>query len=142
MNVMKKLNNDEINEVVNEIVKNVKELKIKELKEVLEVDSNYKEIVSLYDEKYKLKLRKIELNKRIKEVNELINKDFKVKIYNRTNSNSSSNYLSDELRINFDYEDEEIFSYYNVRSKVILSNINGEVDVNEFIKKFVEELNK
>ena len=139
---MKKLNNDEINEVVNEIVKNVKELKIKELKEVLEVDSNYKEIVSLYDEKYKLKLRKIELNKRIKEVNELINKDFKVKIYNRTNSNSSSNYLSDELRINFDYEDEEIFSYYNVRSKVILSNINGEVDVNEFIKKFVEELNK
>ena len=138
---MKKLNNNEIEVVVNEIVSKVKEVKLSKIKEVLEVDSNYKEIVSLYDEKYKLKLRKIELNKRIKEVNELINKDFKVKIYNRTNSNSSSNYLSDELRINFDYEDEEIFSYYNVRSKVILSNINGEVDVNEFIKKFVEELN-
>jgi hypothetical protein len=139
---MKKLNNDEIDGVVSEIVKNVKELKIKEVKEVLEVDSNYKEIVSLYEEKYKLKLRKIELKKRIKEVNELINKDFKVKIYNRINSNSSSNYLSDELRINFDADVEEIYSYYNVRNKVVLSNINGEVDVNEFIKKFVEELNK
>jgi hypothetical protein len=136
---MKKLRNDEIDVVVNEIVKNVKELKIKKVKEVLEVDSNYKEIVSLYDEKYKLKLKKNELEKKINEVNELIYKDFEVRIYNRNNNNSSNNYLSDELRINFDYNVEEVYSYYNVRSKVILSSISKEFNVEEFIKKFVDE---
>jgi hypothetical protein len=134
---MKKLRNDEIDVVVNEIVKNVKELKIKKVKKVLEVDSNYKEIVSLYDEKYKLELKGRELEKKINEVNELINKDFKVRVYNKSN-NYSSEYLN-ELRINFDYKDEEIYSYYNVRSKVILSSISKEFNVEEFIKKFVDE---
>lgn len=134
---MKKLRNDEIDVVVNEIVKNVKELKIKKVKEVLEVDSNYKEIVSLYDEKYKLELKGRELEKKINEVNELINKDFKVRVYNKSNNYSSE--CLNELRINFDYKDEEIYSYYNVKSKVILSSISKEFNVEEFIKKFVDE---
>ena len=134
---MKKLNNNEIDVVVNEIVKNVKDFKLNEVKKVLEVDSNYKEIVSLYDEKYELKKKLDLLEKGIDEVNIKINKDFKVKIYNRNNS-CSSVYLND-LFISFDYKDEEKYSYSNVRSKVILSSIDKEFNVNEFIKKFVDE---
>jgi hypothetical protein len=134
---MKKLNNNEIDVVVNEIVKNVKDFKLNEVKKVLEVDSNYKEIVNLYDEKYELKKKLNLLDKEIDKVNELINKDFKVKIYCRNNS-CSSVYLND-LFISFDYKDEEKYSYLNVRSKVILSSISKEFNVEEFIKKFVDE---
>jgi hypothetical protein len=129
---MKKLNNNEIDVLVNEIVKNVKDFKLNEVKKVLEVDSNYKEIVSLYDEKYELKKKLDLLEKEIDKVNIEINKDFKVKIYCRNNSCSS-------VFISFDYKDEEKYSYSNVRSKVILSSIDKEFNVNEFIKKFVDE---
>jgi hypothetical protein len=134
---MKKLNNNEIDVVVNEIVKNVKDFKLNEVKKVLEVDSNYKEIVSLYDKKYELKKELEKLDKEIDEVNIKINKDFKVKIYNE-NNNYSYEYLN-KLRISFDYKDEEKYSYLNVRNKVILSSISKEFNVEEFIKKFVDE---
>jgi ABC-type phosphate transport system auxiliary subunit len=134
---MKKLNGNEIDVVVNEIVKNVKDFKLNEVKKVLEVDSNYKEIVNLYDEKYELKKKLDLLEKEIDKVNIEINKDFKVKIYCRNNS-CSSVYLND-LFISFDYKDEEKYSYLNVRSKVILSSISKEFNVEEFIKKFVDE---
>jgi ABC-type phosphate transport system auxiliary subunit len=134
---MKKLNGNEIDVVVNEIVKNVKDFKLNEVKKVLEVDSNYKEIVSLYNEKYELKKKLDLLEKEIDKVNIEINKDFKVKIYCRNNS-CSSVYLND-LFISFDYKDEEKYSYLNVRSKVILSSISKEFNVEEFIKKFVDE---
>jgi ABC-type phosphate transport system auxiliary subunit len=134
---MKKLNGNEIDVLVNEIVKNVKDFKLNEVKKVLEVDSNYKEIVNLYDEKYELKKKLDLLEKEIDKVNIEINKDFKVKIYCRNNS-CSSVYLND-LFISFDYKDEEKYSYLNVRSKVILSSISKEFNVEEFIKKFVDE---
>jgi ABC-type phosphate transport system auxiliary subunit len=134
---MKKLNGNEIDVLVNEIVNKVKEVKLNEVKKVLEVDSNYKEIVNLYDEKYELKKKLDLLEKEIDKVNIEINKDFKVKIYCRNNS-CSSVYLND-LFISFDYKDEEKYSYLNVRSKVILSSISKEFNVEEFIKKFVDE---
>ena len=65
---------------------------------------NYKEIVSLYDKKYELNKKLEELEKEINEVNIKINKDFKVKIYNK-NNNVSCEYLN-ELRISFDYKEE------------------------------------
>jgi len=134
---MKKLNNNEIEVVVNEIVSKVKEVKLSKIKEVLEVDSNYKEIVSLYDKKYELNKKLELLEKEINEVNVKINKDFKVKIYNK-NNNYSCEYL-DELRISFDYKEEEKYSFYNVKSRIILNNISNEINVEEFIKKFVDE---
>jgi hypothetical protein len=134
---MKKLNNNEIEVVVNEIVSKVKEVKLSKIKKVLEVDSNYKEIVSLYDKKYELNKKLELLEKEINEVNVKINKDFKVKIYNK-NNNYSCEYL-DELRINFDYKEEEKYSFYNVKSRIILNNISNEINVEEFIKKFVDE---
>jgi hypothetical protein len=134
---MKKLNNNEIEVVVNEIVNKVKEVKLSKIKKVLEVDSNYKEIVSLYDKKYELNKKLELLEKEINEVNVKINKDFKVKIYNK-NNNYSCEYL-DELRINFDYKEEEKYSFYNVKSRIILNNISNEINVEEFIKKFVDE---
>jgi hypothetical protein len=134
---MKKLNNNEIEVVVNEIVSKVKEVKLSKIKKLLEVDSNYKEIVSLYDKKYELNKKLELLEKEINEVNVKINKDFKVKIYNK-NNNYSCEYL-DELRINFDYKEEEKYSFYNVKSRIILNNISNEINVEEFIKKFVDE---
>jgi hypothetical protein len=134
---MKKLNNNEIEVVVNEIVSKVKEVKLSKIKKLLEVDSNYKEIVSLYDKKYELNKKLELLEKEINEVNVKINKDFKVKIYNK-NNNYSCEYLN-ELKINFDYKEEEKYSYLNVRNKVILSSISNEINVEEFIKKFVDE---
>jgi hypothetical protein len=134
---MKKLNNSEIDVIVNEICKNVKEEKIKKVKKVLEVNSNYKEIVSLYDKKYELKKELEKLDKEIDEVNKVINEEFKVRILNE-NNNYSSEYLN-KLRISFNYKDEEKYSYYNVKNKVILSCISKEFNIEEFIKKFVEE---
>jgi len=134
---MKKLNGSEIEVIVNEVVKNVREIKLSKIKEVLEVDSNYKEIVSLYDKKYELNKKLEELEKEINEVNIKINKDFKVKIYNK-NNNYSCEYLN-KLRISFDYKEEEKYSYYNVKNRIILNNISNEINVEEFIKKFVDE---
>ena len=134
---MKKLNGSEIEVIVNEVINNVKEIKLSKIKEVLEVDSNYKEIVSLYDKKYELNKKLEELEKEINEVNIKINKDFKVKIYNE-NNNLSWEYLN-KLKINFDYKEEEKYSYYNVKNRIILNNISNEINVEEFIKKFVDE---
>jgi hypothetical protein len=134
---MKKLNNNEIDVVVNEIIKNVKDFKLSKIKGVLELDSNYREIVSLYDKKYELKKELEKLDKEIDEVNVKINKDFKVKIYNK-NNNYSWEYL-DEIYVNFNCKEEEKWSFYNVKNKVVLNNISNEVDIKEFIKKFVDE---
>ena len=108
-----------------------------EVEKLLEVDNDYKEVINLYDEKYELKKKLNLLDKEIDEVNSKINEKFKVKIYNRNNSYSSE-YLND-LIISFNYKDEEKYSYLNVRSKVILSSISKEFNVEEFIKKFVDE---
>jgi hypothetical protein len=134
---MKKLNGSEIDVIVNEIIKNVKEVKLSKIKEVLEVNSNYKEIVSLYDKKYELKKELEKLDKEINNVNNVINEEFKVKIYNE-NNNVSWEYLN-KLYVSFDYKDVEKYSYSKVRSKVILSSISKEFNVEEFIKKFVDE---
>jgi hypothetical protein len=134
---MKKLNGSEIDVIVNEIIKNVKEVKLSKVKEVLEVNSNYKEIVSLYDKKYELKKELEKLDKEINNVNNVINEEFKVKIYNE-NNNYSCEYLN-KLYVSFDYKDVEKYSYGKVKSKVILSSISKEFNVEEFIKKFVDE---
>ena len=134
---MKKLNNNEIDVLVNEIINKVKSIKLSKVKEVLEVNSNYKEIVNLYDKKYELKKELEKLDKEIKDVNELIDEEFKVKIYNE-NNNCSWEYLN-KLYISFNYKDEEKYGYSKVRSKVILNSISKEFNVEEFIKKFVDE---
>jgi len=134
---MKKLNGSEIDVLVKEIIKNVKEVKLSKIKEVLEVNSNYKEIVSLYDKKYELKKELEKLDKEINNVNNVINEEFKVKILNE-NNNCSWEYLN-KLYISFNYKDEEKYSYYNVKDKVILSSISKEFNIEEFVKKFVDE---
>jgi len=134
---MKKLNGSEIDVLVKEIIKNVKEIKLSKIKEVLEVNSNYKEIVSLYDKKYELKKELEKLDKEINNVNNVINEEFKVKILNE-NNNCSWEYLN-KLYISFNYKDEEKYSYYNVKDKVILSSISKEFNIEEFVKKFVDE---
>jgi hypothetical protein len=132
---MKKLNGSEIDVIVNEICKNVREEKLSKVKVLLDKDNDYLEIINLYSKVEEIKNKEKELKDEIELLNKEINKKYKCRI------NDSNNYYNNKvnLKINFDYKDEEIYSYYNVKNKVILSCISKEFNLEEFIKKFVEE---
>jgi hypothetical protein len=132
---MKKLNGSEIDVIVNEICKNVREEKLSKVKVLLDKDNDYLEIINLYSKVEEIKNKEKELKDEIELLNKEINKKYKCRI------NDSNNYYNNKvnLKINFDYKDEEIYSYYNVKNKVILSCISKEFNLEEFIKKFVNE---
>jgi hypothetical protein len=132
---MKKLNNSEIDVIVNEICKNVREEKLSKVKVLLDKDNDYLEIINLYSKVEEIKNKEKELKDEIELLNKEINKKYKCRI------NDNNNYYNNKvnLKINFDYKDEEKYSYYNVKNKVILSCISKEFNLEEFIKKFVNE---
>jgi hypothetical protein len=132
---MKKLNGSEIDVIVNEICKNVREEKLSKVKVLLDKDNDYLEIINLYSKVEEIKNKEKELKDEIELLNKEINKKYKCRI------NDNNNYYNNKvnLKINFDYKDEEKYSYYNVKNKVILSCISKEFNLEEFIKKFVNE---
>jgi hypothetical protein len=133
---MKKLNNVEIDVLVNVIIENVEKEKLSRVNDLVKDDSDYLEVKEKISEYYELKKVEDELREKINNLNKNLSEKFKVNVY----YNDYNSYNNKECKVSLNYKEKEKFSYSEVKKRVVLNNINSDINVEEFIKKFVEDL--
>ncbi len=133
---MKKLNNVEIDVLVNVIIENVEKEKLSKVNDLLKDDSDYLEVKERINEYFELKKLEDELREKINNLNNNLSNKFKVSVY----YNDYNSYNNKDLKVSLNYKEKEKFSYNEVKKRIVLDNINSEINVEEFIKKFVEDL--
>jgi len=121
---MKKLSMDEMNVISNEISKRVNEKKYESIKGKLEKDVDYKKLEKLNKEL-------IELNKKLKEKNNLYN-ELVLKVRNKFNINNVYRDNNNEIKVVFG-------NNLNVYNDLVLYSIGKEINVEELINKVVEK---
>lgn len=121
---MKKLSVNEMNVISNEISKRVNEKKYESIKGKLEKDVDYKKLEKLNKEL-------IELNKKLKEKNNLYN-ELVLKVRNKFNINNVYRDNSNEIKVVFG-------NNLNVYNDLVLYSIGKEINVEELINKVVEK---
>lgn len=133
---MKKLNNVEIDVLVNVIIENVEKEKLSKVNDLLKDDSDYLEVKEKINEYFELKKLEDELREKINNLNNNLSNKFKVSVY----YNDYNSYNNKDLKVSLNYKEKEKFSYNEVKKRIVLNNINSEINVEEFIKKFVDDL--
>jgi hypothetical protein len=133
---MKKLNNVEIDVLVNVIIENVEKEKLSRVNDLVKDDSDYLEVKEKISEYYELKKVEDELREKINNLNKNLSEKFKVNVY----YNDYNVYNNKDCKVSLNYKEREKFNYSEVKKRVVLNNINSEINVEEFIKKFVEDL--
>lgn len=133
---MKKLNNVEIDVLVNVIIENVEKEKLSKVNDLLKDDSDYLEVKERINEYFELKKVEDELREKINNLNKNLSDKFKVSVY----YNEYNSYNNKDLKVSLNYKEKEKFSYNEVKKRIVLNNINSEINVEEFIKKFVDDL--
>ncbi len=133
---MKKLNNVEIDVLVNVIIENVEKEKLSKVNDLLKDDSDYLEVKERINEYFELKKLEDELREKINNLNNNLSNKFKVSVY----YNDYNSYNNKDLKVSLNYKEKEKFSYNEVKKRIVLNNINSEINVEEFIKKFVDDL--
>jgi hypothetical protein len=133
---MKKLNNVEIDVLVNVIIENVEKEKLSRVNDLVKDDSDYLEVKEKISEYYELKKVEDELREKINNLNKNLSEKFKVNVY----YNDYNSYNNKDCKVSLNYKEKEKFSYSEVKKRVVLNNINSDINVEEFIKKFVEDL--
>jgi hypothetical protein len=121
---MKKLSVNEMNVISNEISKRVNEKKYESIKGKLEKDVDYKKLEKLNKEL-------IELNKKLKEKNNLYN-ELVLKVRNKFNINNVYRDNNNEIKVMFG-------NNLNVYNDLVLYSIGKELNVDELINKIVEK---
>jgi hypothetical protein len=121
---MKKLSVNEMNVISNEISKRVNEKKYESIKGKLEKDVDYKKLEKLNKEL-------IELNKKLKEKNNLYN-ELVLKVRNKFNINNVYRDNNNEIKVMFG-------NNLNVYNDLVLYSIGKEINVEELINKIVEK---
>jgi type II secretory pathway component PulK len=121
---MKKLSVNEMNVISNEISKRVNEKKYESIKGKLEKDVDYKKLEKLNKEL-------IELNKKLKEKNNLYN-ELVLKVRNKFNINNVYRDNNNEIKVMFG-------DNINVYNDLVLYSIGKEINVEELINKVVEK---
>jgi hypothetical protein len=121
---MKKLSVNEMNVISNEISKRVNEKKYESIKGKLEKDVDYKKLEKLNKEL-------IELNKKLKEKNNLYN-ELVLKVRNKFNINNVYRDNNNEIKVMFG-------NNLNVYNDLVLYSIGKEINVEELINKVVEK---
>ena len=121
---MKKLSVNEMNVISNEISKRVNEKKYESIKGKLEKDVDYKKLEKLNKEL-------IELNKKLKEKNNLYN-ELVLKVRNKFNINNVYKDNNGEIKVIFG-------DNINVYNDLVLYSIGKEINVEELINKVVEK---
>jgi hypothetical protein len=121
---MKKLSVNEMNVISNEISKRVNEKKYESIKGKLEKDVDYKKLEKLNKEL-------IELNKKLKEKNNLYN-ELVLKVRNKFNINNVYRDNNNEIKVVFG-------NNLNVYNDLVLYSIGKEINVEELINKVVEK---
>ena len=121
---MKKLSMNEMNVLSIEISKRVNEKKYESIKGKLEKDSDYKKLEKLNKEL-------IDLNKKLKEKNNLYN-ELVLKVRNKFNINNVYRDNNNEIKVMFG-------NNLNVYNDLVLYSIGKEINVEELINKVVEK---
>lgn len=121
---MKKLSVNEMNVISNEISKRVNEKKYESIKGKLEKDVDYKKLEKLNKEL-------IELNKKLKEKNNLYN-ELVLKVRIKFNINNVYRDNNNEIKVVFG-------NNLNVYNDLVLYSIGKEINVEELINKVVEK---
>ena len=121
---MKKLSVNEINVISNEIVKKVNEKKYEKIKGKLEKDVDFKKLEKLSKEVN-------ELNKKIKEKNNLYN-ELCLKVRNKFEISNVYKSNEGEIKVMFN-------NNLNVFNDIVLYNIGKDLDVESLINKIVEK---
>lgn len=121
---MKKLSMNEMNVLSIEISKRVNEKKYESIKGKLEKDSDYKKLEKLNKEL-------IDLNKKLKEKNNLYN-ELVLKVRNKFNINNVYRDNNNEIKVVFG-------NNLNVYNDLVLYSIGKEINVEELINKVVEK---
>jgi hypothetical protein len=121
---MKKLSVNEMNVISNEISKRVNEKKYESIKGKLERDVDYKKLEKLNKEL-------IDLNKKLKEKNNLYN-ELVLKVRNKFNINNVYRDNNNEIKVMFG-------NNLNVYNDLVLYSIGKEINVEELINKVVEK---
>ena len=120
----KKLSMSEMNVLSIEISKRVNEKKYESIKGKLEKDSDYKKLEKLNKEL-------IDLNKKLKEKNNLYN-ELVLKVRNKFNINNVYRDNNNEIKVVFG-------NNLNVYNDLVLYSIGKEINVEELINKVVEK---
>ena len=121
---MKKLSMNEMNVLSIEISKRVNEKKYEKIKGKLEKDVDYKKLEKLNKEL-------IDLNKKLKEKNNLYN-ELVLKVRNKFNINNVYRDNNNEIKVVFG-------NNLNVYNDLVLYSIGKEINVEELINKVVEK---
>jgi rRNA maturation endonuclease Nob1 len=121
---MKKLSNVEMNVISIEVSKKVNEKKYEKIKGKLERDSDYKKLSKLSKEVS-------ELNKKLREKNNLYN-ELVLKVRNKFNINNVYKDNNGEIKVMFG-------DNINVYNDLVLYSIGKEINVEELINKIVEK---
>ena len=121
---MKKLSKVEMNVISNEIVKKVNEKKYEKIKGKLEKDVDFKKLEKLSKEVN-------ELNKKIKEKNNLYN-ELCLKVRNKFEISNVYKSNEGEIKVMFN-------NNLNVFNDIVLYNIGKDLDVESLINKIVEK---
>jgi hypothetical protein len=121
---MKKLSVNEMNVISNEISKRVNEKKYESIKGKLEKDVDYKKLEKLNKEL-------IDLNKKLKEKNNLYN-ELVLKVRNKFNINNVYRDNNNEIKVMFG-------NNLNVYNDLVLYSIGKELNVEELINNIVNK---
>jgi hypothetical protein len=124
---MKKLSMNEMNVVSSVIREKINEIKYEKIKGKLEKDVDYKKLEKLNKEI-------IELNKKIKEKNNLSN-EINLKIRNKYDIGSVYIDNNNEVKVMFNNN-----NYNKINNEIILMNMSREFNIDEMINKLVEKL--
>jgi len=120
----KKLNVSELNVLSNVIRDKVNKIKYEKIEGKLKKDSDYKKLEKLSKEVF-------ELNKKVKEKNNLYN-ELVLKVRNKFDINSVYKDLNNNIKIMFN-------NNLNVYNDLVLYSINKDLDVESLINKIVEK---
>jgi hypothetical protein len=132
---MKKLSKDEINVIISEVNIKVNEIEKLEGEKLLNNNSNFSELKELVSNLNKINNELNELKDIINDKCSKLGKEFNCNLFLIKNN------FSDEYYLNYIKKNNEGLSNYNkLYNKLILRNINNELNVEELINSLVKEL--
>ena len=124
---MKKLSMNEMNVVSNVVREKINEIKYERIKGKLEKDVDFKKLE-------KIKKEIDELNKKVKEKNNLSN-EINLKIRNKYDIGNVYIDNNNEVKVLFNNS-----NFNKINNEIILMNMSREINIDEMINKLVEKL--
>ena len=136
---MKKLSKMEIDVVVNKVVNEINEIKENKGKRIFEISEFKDEFLNKVDEILKIEKEYKKLEKELDLIRGKFDKDG---IFVNFYESRSWSRVNDKKVFGISLLNDNSVRYNDVFNEIVLSNIDEEVNIKEFIKGLVEKFNK